>query len=125
MPAACDGGATFRPMPYDEDLVNRLRAELADHYDAVTEKRMFGGLAFLLHGHLCVAASHSGGLLARIDPESSAALLDAPRVERMVMNGREMAGWLRVAPEVIGTDAQLAAWVERCVAFVQTLPPKR
>ena len=105
-------------MAYDEDLANRIREALAGQ-DAVTEKRMFGGLAFLVHGHMAVAASRSGGLLARVDPAQSDELLAADGVERMVMREREMDGWLQVAPDRVADDADLASWVERGVAAAQ------
>jgi TfoX/Sxy family transcriptional regulator of competence genes len=110
-------------MPYDEDLANRLRELLADQ-DAVTEKRMFGGLAFLLHGHMSVSASRNGGLLARIDPDETDAALALPHAARMEMGGRVMDGWITVAPEGLESDRELASWVERSVAYVRTLPPK-
>jgi TfoX/Sxy family transcriptional regulator of competence genes len=108
---------------YDEDLVHRLRELLADE-SAVTERKMFGGLAFLLHGHMSVSASRNGGLLARIDPADTDAALGRPHVARMVMAGRTMDGWITVAPDGLKTKRQLAAWVKRSVAFVRTLPPK-
>jgi hypothetical protein len=111
-------------MAYDEDLVNRLR-ELLAREDAITEKKMFGGLAFLLAGHLCVSASRSGGLLARIDPADTQAALERPHVELMAMGGRTMEGWLIVAAPAVADDRALAAWVSQCVAFVKTLPPKK
>jgi TfoX/Sxy family transcriptional regulator of competence genes len=110
-------------MPYDEDLANRLRELLADE-DAITEKRMFGGLAFLLHGNMSVSASRNGGLLARIDPADTDAALARPHVTLMEMGGRTMDGWITVAPEGLTTKRQLAAWVKRSVAFAKTLPPK-
>jgi hypothetical protein len=110
-------------MPYDEFLVERLRDLLADE-NRVAEKRMFGGLAFMVRGNLCVAASHTGGLLARVDPDDSDAYLAAPHVSLMEMRGRPMHGWLMIAPEALKTKPQLAAWVKRSVAFVKTLPPK-
>jgi TfoX N-terminal domain len=110
-------------MPYDEFLVERLRDLLADE-SRVAEKRMFGGLVFMVRGNLCVAASHTGGLLARVDPDDSDAYLAAPHVSLMEMRGRPMHGWLMVAPEALKTKPQLAAWVKRSVAFVKTLPPK-
>jgi hypothetical protein len=110
-------------MPYDEDLANRLRELLADEA-GVFEKKMFGGLAFLLHGHMCVSASRSGGLLARIDPDDSEAAIARPHVSLMTMGGRTMAGWIIVAPEGLRTKRALAPWVKRSVAFVKTLPPK-
>jgi TfoX/Sxy family transcriptional regulator of competence genes len=111
-------------MPYDEDLANRLRELLADQ-DAVTEKKMFGGLAFLLDGHMSVSASRNGGLLARIDPDDTEAALKRPHVTLMKMGGRTMDGWITVAPEGLKTKRELAAWVKRSVSYVETLPPKR
>jgi TfoX/Sxy family transcriptional regulator of competence genes len=110
-------------MPYDEDLANRLRELLAGEV-AVTEKKMFGGLAFLLHGHMSVSASRNGGLLARVDPVETDAHLARPHVKLMEMGGRTMDGWITVAPEGLRTKRELAAWVERSVGFVKTLPPK-
>ena len=110
-------------MPYDEDLANRLRELLADQ-DAVTEKKMFGGLAFLLNGHMSVSASRNGGLLARIDPDDTEAVLRRPGVALMEMGGRTMHGWITVAPEGVRTKRDLAGWVKRSVAYVKTLPPK-
>jgi len=102
-------------MAYDEDLANRIREQLAGQ-DAVTEKRMFGGLAFLIGGHMAVAASGAGGLLVRVDPEESEELRTADGVERMVMRGREMDGWLLVDAERVAGDDGLAPWVARGVA---------
>jgi len=111
-------------MAYDEDLANRLRELLADQ-DGVTERRMFGGLAFLIGGHLAVSASGRGGLMVRADPAESDALVARRYAERMVMRGREMDGWLRIAPEGVRTKRQLQPWVARGVAYARTLPPKR
>jgi TfoX/Sxy family transcriptional regulator of competence genes len=110
-------------MAYDEDIANRLRELLAEH-PGVTEKRMFGGLAFLLRGHMAVAASGQGGLLARIDPADADTALARPHAAPMEMGGRSMAGWIRVAPEGVRTKRQLEPWVRRSVAYVATLPPK-
>jgi TfoX/Sxy family transcriptional regulator of competence genes len=110
-------------MAYDEDLANRLRELLADE-DGVTEKKMFGGLAFLLHGHMSVSASGRGGLLARIAPEETDKMLEKEHVSLMEMGGRTMDGWLRVAPEGLKTKRQLEPWVKRSVGYVKTLPPK-
>ncbi len=109
-------------MAYDEDLANRLRELLAD--ETVTERKMFGGLAFLLNGHMSVSASGRGGLLARIDPGDTETVLQRPHVTRMEMGGRQMDGWVRVAPDGLRTKRELAAWVKRSVTFVKTLPPK-
>jgi TfoX/Sxy family transcriptional regulator of competence genes len=110
-------------MPYDEELANRLRELLADE-DAITERKMFGGLAFLLHGHMSVSASRNGGLLARIDPADTDSALEHPHVALMKMGGRTMDGWVTVAPEGLQTRRELRAWVGRSVSFVKTLPPK-
>jgi hypothetical protein len=110
-------------MAYDEDLAHRLRELLAGE-DDVVEKRMFGGLAFLLGGHMTVSASGRGGLLARIDPADTDAAVARPHASRMEMRGRSMDGWITVAPEGVRTKRELAAWVRRSVAYVRTLPPK-
>jgi len=110
-------------MAYDERLADRLR-DLLDDEAAVTEKKMFGGLAFLLNGHMSVSASRNGGLLVRIDPADTEAVLGWPHVALMEMGGRTMEGWVTVAPEGLKTKRQLAAWVTRSVEFAKSLPPK-
>ncbi len=122
--ASRDGTERYaRPahMAYDEDLASRLRELLADE-DAITEKKMFGGLAFLLHGNMSVSASRNGGLLVRIDPVDTDASLARPHVALMEMGGRTMDGWMTVAPEGLKTKRELAAWVKGSMAFVKTLP---
>jgi TfoX/Sxy family transcriptional regulator of competence genes len=110
-------------MAYDEELAERIR-ELIAGESGVTEKKMFGGLAFLVGGNMAVAASGQGGLLARVDPEDGDALLAKPHVEPMEMRGRAMTGWLLVDDEGIRTKRQLESWVKRGVAYARTLPPK-
>jgi hypothetical protein len=110
-------------MAYDEDLADRLRVALSD-VDGVTEKKMFGGLAFLVRGHMAVAASGAGGLLLRCDPAESEQLIAADGVGRFEMRGREMDGWLGVEPAAITDDAALARWVQVGVTYVETLPAK-
>jgi TfoX/Sxy family transcriptional regulator of competence genes len=110
-------------MAYDEDLANRLRELLAGE-PAITEKKMFGGLAFLVHGNMSVSASRNGGLLARVDPADTDACLTRPHVQLMEMRGRTMDGWLSIAPEGLRTKRELAGWVRRSLAFAQTLPAK-
>jgi TfoX/Sxy family transcriptional regulator of competence genes len=107
-------------MAYDEELADRIR-ELVGGEAGLTEQKMFGGLGFMLDGNMAVAASGQGGLLVRVDPESS---YDEPGVEPMVMRGREMTGWLRVSSDVVATKKQLTTWVKRGVAYAQALPPK-
>jgi hypothetical protein len=110
-------------MAYDEDLANRLRELLADEHP-ITEKKMFGGLAFLLNGHMTVSASGQGGLLARIDPAETEKAIARPHAALMEMRGRTMDGWIRVAPEGVKTKRDLAPWVKRSLSYVKTLPPK-
>jgi TfoX/Sxy family transcriptional regulator of competence genes len=110
-------------MAYDEDLANRIRELLAGER-GITEKKMFGGLAFLLNGNMAVAASGQGGLLVRIDPASSETLLSRPHASLMVMRGRTMDGWLRVGADGLGSKRELAPWVKRGVEYAKTLPAK-
>jgi TfoX/Sxy family transcriptional regulator of competence genes len=110
-------------MPYDEELANRIRELVAGDPD-VTEKRMFGGLAFLVGGNMSVAASGQGGLMVRIAPEDTDALLAKPHARPFEMRGREMQGWLRVDAEGLRTKRQLARWVTRGVAYARSLPAK-
>jgi TfoX/Sxy family transcriptional regulator of competence genes len=111
-------------MAYDEELAARIR-ELIAGEQGVVEKTMFGGLAFLANGNMAVAASGQGGLLVRVDPAESDALVRRAGVEPMEMRGRQMAGWLRVERDVVRTKKQLAPWVDRGLAFARSLPPKR
>jgi TfoX/Sxy family transcriptional regulator of competence genes len=110
-------------MPYDEDLANRIRELIAREPD-VTEKKMFGGLAFLINGNMSVAASGQGGLMVRCDPEQTDALLEKPHAKRFEMRGREMQGWLRVDDEGVRTKRRLEPWVRTGVAYARSLPPK-
>jgi TfoX/Sxy family transcriptional regulator of competence genes len=110
-------------MAYNEDLANRIRELLADE-DGVTEKRMFGGLAFLIGGNMSVSASGHGGLLLRCDPAETDALIAKPHATRAVMRGREMDGWLRIDPDGVKTKRALEPWVKRGVAYARSLPPK-
>jgi TfoX/Sxy family transcriptional regulator of competence genes len=111
-------------MAYDEELANRIRELIAGESD-VTEKRMFGGLAFLIGGNMSVAASGRGGLMVRVDPEQTDELLTKPHAQPFVMRGREMQGWLRVDDEGVRTKRQLEPWVKRGVAYARSLPAKR
>ena len=111
-------------MAYDEDLADRMRELLAEEAD-LSERKMFGGLAFLLGGHMVVAASGQGGALVRVDPDDADRLLDRTGAEPMVMRGRPMAGWLRVSSDDLRTKRQLARWVGLATTYVRTLPPKR
>jgi len=108
---------------YDEDLANRIRELVALHPD-VTEQPMFGGLAFLIGGHMSVSVSGRGGLLLRCHPEETEALLAKPHASPFEMRGREMRGWLRVQEDGVRTKRQLERWVERGVSFARSLPAK-
>jgi hypothetical protein len=110
-------------MAYDEDLANRIR-ELTAADRGVTEKKMFGGLAFLIGGNMAVAASGQGGLLVRCDPDDTEKLIGKPNARRFEMRGREMDGWLRVDDEGLKTKRQLDPWVKVGVAYAKSLPPK-
>jgi TfoX/Sxy family transcriptional regulator of competence genes len=110
-------------MAYDETLAGRVRAAVHDD-DRVTERRMFGGLAFLVDGNLAVSASSQGGLLLRVDPAETQALVGESGVTRFEMRGRAMSGWLHVSPAAVGSDDQLRHWVEIGVAYAGSLPPK-
>src|SRR5215212_4238857 len=108
-------------MAYDEALADRVRDLVRDE-GAVTEKKMFGGLAFLVNGNMAIAASGHGGLLVRVDPEESDALVRKTGARAMEMRGREMPGWLRVDAEAVRTKKQLSAWATRGVSFARSLP---
>jgi TfoX/Sxy family transcriptional regulator of competence genes len=109
-------------VPYDEELAERIRGLIAGEA-ALTEKKMFGGLGFMVGGNMAVAASGQGGLLVRVDPAASEALVASTDAYPMEMRGRQMAGWLRVDSEHLTGD-ELAAWVERGVAYARSLTPK-
>jgi TfoX/Sxy family transcriptional regulator of competence genes len=111
-------------MAYDEDLADRIR-ELTAGEPGLTEKKMFGGLAFLVGGNMAVSASGQGGVLVRVDPEESDGLVAETTASPMVMRDRPMRGWLRVDTEDVRTKRQLAKWVELGVTYARSLPPKR
>ncbi len=110
-------------MAYDEELADRVRAQV-EQESGLTEKRMFGGLAFLINGHMAVSASSQGGLMVRIDPADTEALLREPNARPFEMRGREMDGWLRVDVDASAGDDELAPWIRRGVAYARSLPPK-
>lgn len=110
-------------MAYDHELADRIR-ELVASEEGVAEQRMFGGLAFLINGHISVAASGQGGLLVRVNPDGADDLVDGEHVQTMIMRDREMRGWLNVDDAAIGSDAQLEAWVTRGVTYARSLPAK-
>jgi hypothetical protein len=111
-------------MAYDEDLADRVRECVASE-PGLSEKRMFGGLAFLINGNMAVSASGRGGLLLRVEPGQTDSLVSAPQVGRFQMRGREMDGWLRVDAGAVQTDDSLREWVAHGVAYARSLPPKK
>jgi TfoX-like protein len=109
---------------YDEELASRIRDLIGPEPD-LREQKMFGGLAFLVGGNMAIAASGGdGGILVRVDPEESDALVASTSATEMEMRGRSMRGWLRVSSEHVATDAELVPWVERGTAYARSLPPK-
>jgi TfoX N-terminal domain len=111
-------------MAYDEVLAERIR-ELVEDEPGLTEQKMFGGLAFLIGGNMAVAASGQGGVLVRVDPAESAALVATTGARPMEMRGRQMPGWLRVGPDDVRTGPELARWVRLGTSYARSLPPKR
>jgi TfoX/Sxy family transcriptional regulator of competence genes len=110
-------------MAYDEDLADRIRESLDDQA-GVTEKKMFGGVAFLVGGNMAIAASGEGGALVRVDPEESDHLVDTTTAEVAIMRGRPMTGWLRVPSADLQTPSQVARWVRLGTGYAESLPPK-
>ncbi len=110
-------------MAYDRELAERLREQLASVQN-VTEKGMFGGLAFLIDGNMAVTASRRGGLMVRVGAERSQEALSRPHSQQIEMRGRPMTGWIWVADEGVRTKRQLQSWVRRGVEFTRSLPPK-
>lgn len=108
---------------YDEDLANRIRELLASEV-GVVERRMFGGLSFLIGGHMSVSVSGRGGLLLRCDPAEADALVAKPHASTFEMRGRPMDGWLRIEADGVRTKRQLERWVSHSVAYAKALPAK-
>jgi hypothetical protein len=111
-------------MACDEDLAARIR-DLVGPVPDLTEKKVFGGLAFLIRGHMAISASGQGGVLVHVDPGRSGDLVATTRATTAVMQGREMPGWLRVSPEDLASDDDLSGWVETGVGRARSLPPKQ
>jgi TfoX/Sxy family transcriptional regulator of competence genes len=117
------GACTIAAMAYDEALAERIRELIAGEHE-LTEKQMFGGLAFLIGGNMAVAASGQGGVMVRVDPAMSDELVATTAARPMEMRGRPMQGWLRVRSEDLQTRAQLAEWVTLGTTYARTLPSK-
>lgn len=106
----------------DDELADRVRTALGAR--EWSERRMFGGLAFLLGGHMAVAVSGQGGLMVRCEPADTDAHTSQPGVERMVMRAKALTGWLLVDLDALAGDADLQRWVDIGAAYVAPLPPK-
>jgi hypothetical protein len=111
-------------MAYDEVLATRIR-DLIGPDPELAEKKMFGGLAFLIRGHMAISASGQGGVLVHVDPERSDDLLATTKATTAVMRGREMPGWLRISQEHLATDDELSKWVEIAISHARSLPSKQ
>ncbi len=111
-------------MAYDEGLAERIRRFVSGDPD-LTEKKMFGGLAFLICGNMAIAASGEGGVMVRVDPGQSDALVAATTATVVEMRGRPMPGWLHVSSGDLQADDDLAAWVDKGTGYARSLPPKR
>jgi hypothetical protein len=110
-------------MPYDTQAADGIRFLLSGRHDVV-ERKMMGGIVFMVKGHMCVTASGRGGILVRVGPEVQARVLKEAHVKPMTMGGRSMGGFVRVMPEGYRTAAALRKWVRRGLDYVATLPPK-
>jgi hypothetical protein len=115
---------TIGVMAYDEVLAGRIR-DLIGPDPELTEKKMFGGLAFLIRGHMAISASGQGGVLVHVDPERTGDLVATSPASIAVMQGREMPGWLRVSVDDLATDDELSPWVEIGIGHARSLPPKK
>lgn len=111
-------------MAYDEELADRIR-DLLSGESGLTEKKMFGGLAFLIGGNMAVAASGQGGVLVRVDPVESDRLVATTNARPMEMRGRQMQGWLRVDSDDVRTKGQLTKWVGLGATYTRSLPTKQ
>ena len=127
MEAACRAiflrSAILGAVAYDEELAERLRDHL-EGQPGIAEQKMFGGLAFLVNGHMAVAAVGQGGLMVRCPPEMTDELCERPHAARFVMKGRGMTGWLHVEPGGLVADEDLAGWIAVGLDYARSLPPK-
>jgi TfoX N-terminal domain len=118
------GEVRLTDVAYDTELADRIRFLLGTG-PGVSEKKMFGGLAFLVNGNMAISASGQGGALIRVDPGEASALVATANATPAVMGGRTMPGWLRVSSQDLEADDQLTGWVSRAVGYARSLPPKR
>jgi hypothetical protein len=110
-------------MVYDEALANRIRDHIGPDPE-LTEKKMFGGLAFLIRGHMAISASGQGGVLVQVNPAQADELVSGTAATAAVMRGREMPGWLRVSADNLAGDDELARWVDLGIARARSRPPQ-
>lgn len=110
-------------MPYDENLVKRIRG-LIHNKTGFSEKKMFGGLAFFFNGNMLITVSGEGGILARVGPDSYKDLCSDAGVDTAVMRGKKMKGWLRVSVDHLQTEKELQCWFDYCLSFSESLPAK-
>lgn len=109
-------------MVYSEALADRIRLALHGRRQ-ISEKKMFGGVAFLLRGNLLVGVWRSS-LIVRLGPDPAAEALQQPHVREFDVTGRPMKGWIMVEPDGLESNRELAAWIEKAYEFVETLPAK-
>lgn len=109
-------------MAFDETLADRIRKRLGKHA-GLAEKKMFGGIAFLLNGNMCVGV-HGKDLIVRLDPEKTEKALSEPNTRRFDLTGRPMKGWMLVEPPGLASDADLKKWIDIATKFAASLPKK-
>ena len=109
-------------MAYDEGLAQRIREQLHSRPD-VEEKKMFGGLCFMVAGHMCCGILGET-LMARVGPDQYADALHKPHAREMDFTGKTMKGMLYVAPEGLKSESELQTWLNTCLQFVTQLPPR-
>lgn len=110
-------------MAFDEGLAQRIREQL-QNYPNVEEKKMFGGLCFMVSRHMCCGIVEDK-LMARVGPEQYESLLEKDHTQKMDFTGKPMKGMIYVEPEGLKSNKKLTYWVDRCMDFVNTLPPKK
>jgi len=110
-------------MAYDDVLAGRIRHILNEQPNEITERKMFGGLAFMLRGNMCCGVIEDR-LMVRVGPDEYQAALAEPYAREMDFTGKALTGFVYVAPEGCESEEQLESWVEKAVAFAASLPPK-
>jgi TfoX/Sxy family transcriptional regulator of competence genes len=110
-------------MAYSESLARRIR-QIVARRRGITEKKMFGGICYLLHGNMCVGV-WKDSLIARLGSERGDKALLEPHVKKMDITGKPMKGWVLVEPDGVESDERLSNWIEQAIEFVRTLPQKQ